>query len=146
MSAVIIGIILILIDIFFLSDLPTVFAIILFSYAFYTTLNYEQLINILLSLVFFLVFFILYVSFWRKTKEYIIDKWLAKDVYKAGVYNFPGHEGTVKIIEGKKVAMIDGDVYAFYEDYNIAESQKFIVKEVKDGKIVIEQSSTGITQ
>ena len=137
MTAVIIGIILILLDIFFFTDLPTVFAILLFSFAFYNTLNYEPLINITLTLVFFLVFFIVYVSFWKKAKVYIVDKWFAKDVYKAGVYNLPGHEGIVKIIDGKKVAIIDGDVYAFYEDYNISESEKFIVKEVKDGKILI---------
>lgn len=139
MSAVIIGIILILLDIFFFTDLPTVFAILLFSFAFYNTLNYEPLINITLTLVFFLFFFILYVSFWRKAKEYIVDKWFAKDVYKAGVYNLPGREGSVKIIEGKKVAIIDGDVYAFFKEYNISESEKFIVKEVKDGKIVIDK-------
>ena len=114
-----------------------VIAIVLFSIALYINLNYEPLINITITLVFFFIFFVLYVSFWKKAKEFIIDKWLAKDVYKAGVYNLPGHEGSVKIIDGKKVAIIDGDVYAFFEDYNISESEKFIVKEVKDGKIVI---------
>ncbi len=141
MSLVFIGIILILVDIFFLTDLPTVLAIILFSLAFYNTLNYEPLINITLTLIFFFIFFIVYVSVWKKLKLYIIDKWLAKDVYKAGVYNLPGHQGTIKLIEDKKVAIIDGDVYALYEDYNISEGEKFTVKEVKDGKIVIDKSS-----
>ncbi len=38
------------------------------------------------------------------------------------------------------MAIIDGDVYALYEDYNISEGEKFTVKEVKDGKIVIENN------
>ncbi len=137
MTTVIIGIILILLDIFFLTDLPTVIAIFLFSFAFYNSLNFDPLMKLTFAIVFFLFFFILYVSFWKKIKEYVIDKWFAKDVYKAGVFNLPGREGTVKIIEGRKVAIIDGDVYAFYEDYNISESDKFTVKEIKDGKIVI---------
>ena len=140
MSLVFIGIILILVDIFFLTDLPTVLAIVLFSFAFYNTLNYEPLINITLTLIFFFILFIIYVSVWKKLKLYIIDKWLAKDVYKAGVYNLPGHQGTIKLIEDKKVAIIDGDVYALYEDYNIPEGEKFTVKEVIDGKIVIENN------
>ena len=48
MSLVFIGIILILLDIFFLTDLPTVIAIILFSLAFYNTLNYLALFMIVL--------------------------------------------------------------------------------------------------
>lgn len=139
MCIVIIGIILILLDIFFITDLPTVIAILLFSYAFYLKLNFEPLINITITLVFFLLFFILYTSFWRKLKEFIVDKWFAKDVYKAGVDNLPGHEGTVKVIDGTKVAIIDGDVYAFFQDYNLPEATKFTVKEVKDGKIIINQ-------
>ena len=141
MSLVFIGIIRILVDIFWRTDLPTVLAIVLFSLAFYNTLNYEPLINIILTLIFFFIFFIVYVSVWKKLKLYIIDKWLAKDVYKAGVYNLPGHQGTIKLIEDKKVAIIDGDVYALYEDYNIPEGEKFTVKEVIDGKIVIDKLS-----
>ncbi len=137
MSIVFIGIILILLDIFFLTDLPTVIAIILFSLAFYINLNYEPLINITLTIIFFFFVFFIYISFWKKLKLYIIDKWLAKDVYKAGVYNLPGRQGTIKLIEDKKVAIIDGDVYNLSEDYNISEGEKFTVKEVKDGKIVI---------
>ena len=140
MCLIFIGIILILLDIFFLTDLPTVVAIVLFSIALYINLNYEPLINITITLVFFFIFFIIYVSVWKKLKLYIIDKWLSKDVYKAGVYNLPGHQGTIKLIEDKKVAIIDGDVYALYEDYNISEGEKFTVKEVKDGKIVIENN------
>ena len=74
---------------------------------------------------------------WKKVKELVIDKWFAKDKYKAGVYGFAGKHGTVKYVEGKKFALIDGDLYAFFEEYNLSVDSQFIVQEVRDGKIVI---------
>lgn len=134
---ILIGIILILIDIFFASDLPTFVALLLFCFAFYRQLHFRPLVNIILSILFFFALLIVYVAAWRRIKGIIIDRWFAKDKYKAGVYGFPGQKGCVKIVDGSKYAMINGDLYAFYQEYPLSDGDVFIVKELKDGKIVI---------
>jgi hypothetical protein len=45
----------------------------------------------------------------------------------------------VKTVDGSKFAMINGDLYAFYQECSLSDGDVFIVKELKDGKIVIEQ-------
>lgn len=134
---ILIGIILILIDIFFASDLPTFVALLIFCYVFYRNLPFEILYKIILTILFFFVLLIIYIAVWRKIKTIVIDKGFAKDKYKAGVYGFPGQKGCVKIVDGSKYAMINGDLYAFYQEYPLSDGDVFIVKELKDGKIVI---------
>ena len=137
--AILFGIILILIDIFFASDLPTFAAILLFCFAFYRILPVSSLlVKIILTILFFFVLLIVYITLWKKAEAVIVDKWFAKDKYLVGAYGFPGKKGTVKIVDGEKYACIDGDLYAFYEDYGLADQAEFTVKEVRDSKIVIE--------
>ena len=137
--AILFGIILILIDIFFASDLPTFAAILLFCFAFFRILPVSSLlIRIILTILFFFVLLIVYITLWKKAEAVIVDKWFAKDKYLAGAEGFPGKQGTVKTVDGEKYACIDGDLYAFYEDYGLADQTEFTVKEVRDSKIVIE--------
>lgn len=135
--AILIGIILILIDIFFPSDIPTFLAILLFCFAFFRKLPFSLPVNIILTILFFFTILITFLTLWRKMKGIVVDKWFAKDIYKAGIYNFPGKKGIVYVVDGEKFAMIDGDLYGFYDNCDLAENASFIVKEVKDGKIVI---------
>lgn len=135
---ILIGIILILIDIFFASDLPTFVALLIFCYVSYRNLPFEILYKIILTILFFFVLLIIYIAVWRKIKTIVIDKWFAKDKYKAGVSGFPGKTGVIKVVDGMKYAQLDGDLYALFEDYPLAEGDSFVVKEMKDGKIVIQ--------
>ncbi len=82
---------------------------------------------------------IVYVSVWRKVTSIVIDKWFAKDKYKAGTSGFSGKQGIVKIVDGVKYAQINGDLYALFEDYPLNDGDPFTVKELKDGKITIKQ-------
>lgn len=135
--AILIGIILLLVDIFFASDIPTFAAILLFCFVFFRILPFGLLVNIILTILFFFVLLIVYVTLWKKVESVIVDKWFAKDRFRAGVEGFPGKKGFVKTIDGEKYACIDGDLYAFYENYPLADQEEFTVKEVYDGKIVI---------
>jgi hypothetical protein len=59
---ILIGIVLILIDIFFASDLPTFAALLLFCFVFYRQLHFRPLVNIILSILFFFALLIVYVA------------------------------------------------------------------------------------
>lgn len=138
--AVLIGIILLLIDIFFASDIPSFIGILLFCFAFYKLLPFHFLVNIIITILFFFAILVIYITLWKKAKSLLVDKFFAKDKYKAGVEGLAGIKGVVRIVKGEKFAEINGDLYSFYEDYPVLEKDVFVVKEVKEGKIVIEQS------
>lgn len=136
MNLFLIGIILILIDIFFTSDITTFIAMILFSVVFFRCLPFGVLTNSIFTIIFFFMLLILYITVWKKVQNIVINKHFAKDKYKAGVYGLESKSGVAKDINGQLLAEINGDIYAFYEIYPLKNNDKFIVKEVKDGKIV----------
>ena len=135
---ILIGIILILIDNFVVSDLLTFLALLLFSYVFYRFLPFTLLVKIILTILFFMVLLVTYLTIWRRLETIFVDKFFAKDKYRAGVYGLPGKQGYVRTVEGEKFACIDGDLYAFHEECLLPDEAEFTVKEVKDSKIVIE--------
>ena len=136
---ILIGVILILVDIFFASDLPTFIALLLFTYVFFRILPFHLLYRIILTILFFAILLIVYIAAWRKVVSIVVDKWFAKDKYRAGASGFPGKTGIIKVVDDKKYAQIDGNLYALFEDYPLNNGDGFLVKELKDGKIIIEQ-------
>lgn len=136
--AILIGVILILIDIFISSDWPTFIAILLFCFAFFQVLQIQLIYKIIFTILFFFAILTIYITVWQKIKDYLIDKWFAKDKYNAGVYGFAGKKGTVKIVNGVKYAFVNGDLYPFYQECPLEDQAVFVIKEVKDGKICID--------
>lgn len=83
----------------------------------------------------FMIFFIY--QFYDKIWNLILKKWPLKDKYQAGVYGLVGKTGTVKILDGKKSACINGDLYSFSKENSLKEGDSFVVKDIVDGKILI---------
>lgn len=131
-----IGIILILVDIFFASDLPTFTAILLFSIVFFNNMPFSILLNTIFTILFFFALLIIYITLWKKLENIVVNKYFAKDKYKAGVYGLKGQKATVKVVDGQSFASINGDLYPFYSNYQLKENDIFIIKDVKDGKII----------
>ncbi len=136
--AILIGVILILIDIFISSDWPTFIAILLFCFAFFQVLQIQLIYRIIFTILFFFAILTVYITVWQKIKDYLIDKWFAKDKYNVGVYGFAGKKGTVKIVNGVKYALVNGDLYPFYQECPLEDQAVFVIREVKDGKICID--------
>ncbi len=132
------GALLMLIDIFFHTDIPTYLAYLLFSYAFFSQLQFNILVNIIVTILFFFLLLLFHNFIWNNTVQWILDKFFSKDRYLAGVDGLAGSKGTVKVIRGKKLANIHNDLYKFLEENSLEEGDSFTVKEVIDGEIVIE--------
>ena len=134
---VLIGIILMLIDIFFHSDIPTFIAYIIFSIVFLLNIHLHILWRIILTIIFFFVLLLFHHFLWEKTVQLVVDKYFAKDKYHAGFSGLVGKKGKVRIIENKKLAYIEGDLYKFRDEVNLEEGEDFIVKGIEDGFITI---------
>src|SRR5690554_4636258 len=101
---ILIGILLIIIDLFFQSDLPTYIALVLFSTAFFMlVVNFNIILRLIFSVLFFLVLIVIHHYVWKTTVLLLVDKLFAKDRYKAGIEGLVGNTGIVRIIDGKKL-------------------------------------------
>lgn len=132
------GLLLILIDFFFRSDLPTYFAFLIFTTIIFRLIgSYNILLRIIISILFLLLLVIIHHYLWKNTILLVIDKFFSKDKYKAGVEGLVGRVGVVRIIDNKKLASINGDLYVFLNTVDLEDGETFKVKDVSDGKIII---------
>ena len=133
------ALLLILIDLFFSSDLPTFIAFVLVTIWFYRRLPaWHILLRLSICVVVFFVLVFIYYFIWNKFKKHIIDKWFAKDLIRTGVDALVGETGTVRIIDGVQAAKIHGDLYSFVKPVSYADGTSFTVKAVENGMIVPE--------
>lgn len=137
MYLILFGIILMLVDIFFQTDIPTFIAYLIFSLVFFINIPLHLLVRIILTIIFFFVLLLFHYFLWKKTIQLLIDTFFAKDIYKAGFDGLIGKKGIVRIIEGKKLAYIQGDLYKFRDEISLKEGEGFIVKNTDDGYVII---------
>ncbi|MGD8113318.1 MAG: hypothetical protein ACQEWA_00285 [Sphaerochaetaceae bacterium] len=131
------GILLMLIDIFFRTDVPTYIAYLLFSYALFRVIKLNLLVSLIVTILFFFLLLLFHNFIWNATIQRLTDRFFAKDKYIAGVEGLAGEKGVAKMIDGTFYASIHGDLYLFADDVDISEGESFTVKEVVDGKIII---------
>lgn len=134
-----IGLFLILIDIFFSSDYPTFLSFILFTVVICRQLSgWHIMLRLSAGIVIFFLFVFLYYFVWMKFKKHFVDTWFAKDIMRNGIDALVGEMGTVRIIDGVYAAKIHGDLYPFHEPVQQQDGTPFIVKDIKGGTIVPE--------
>ncbi len=72
------GMLLMLIDIFFASDIPTYISYILFTCAFSSILDVNVLVTIMLSIVFFFLLMVFHILIWRRTVSVLVNRGISK--------------------------------------------------------------------
>ena len=110
-SLILISVILILIDVFFLSDIPTMVAYVILSYAFGRELPFDFLYQIIggLLVYFFLIAF--HYLFFKNLIQNISNKIIAPDKFKSHTEAIIGKEGTIEIIEGTPAVRGEGNLW-----------------------------------
>lgn len=132
-----IGLFLILADIFFSSDYPTFLSFILFTIVICRQLSgWHIMLRMSAGIIIFFIFVFLYYFVWMKFKKNFVDTWFAKDIMTSGIDALVGEKGTVRIIDGVQAAKIHGDLYPFHEAIQQEDGTPFIVKEIRGGMIV----------
>lgn len=131
------SLILIIIDLFFRSDIPTYISYILLTSVFYRIIEMNFMVRLLFSIIFFFLLIVFHYLIWKNIVELVIDKFLSKDKLEIGIERLIGIKGTVKNISKNKMAYIRGDLYQFDSEVSLKENDEFIVAEIKDGKIII---------
>ena len=131
------AIILILVDIFFASDIPTHIAYIILTFTFAKEIDMPILYQILFGILIWVSLVAFHYLVWRKVIEKINDKFIAPSKHIGGLEGFIGQEGIIKEIEGEKFFFINDEVHQFETDKKITIGNKYIVLNIKSNKLII---------
>ena len=130
-------IILIIIDIFFNSDIPTHIAYIVLSFTFTKEIDMPILYQILFGVLIWIVLVVFHYLIWRQVIEKINDKFIAPTKHKGGIDGFVGQEGVIREIEGEKFIYINDELHQFKTDKKIEVGNKYMILNTKSNKLII---------
>jgi len=131
------AIILILVDIFFASDLPTHLAYIIVTFTLAKEIDMPILYQILFGILIWIALVVFHYTIWRKVIEKINDKLIAPSKHKGGLDGFIGKEGIIKEVEGEKYIFINDEIHQFETDKEVTIGNKYLVLNIKSNKLII---------
>lgn len=135
---IVLAIILIVVDIFFASDIPTLIAYILLTFTITKEIDMPILYQVLFGVLIWFALVIFHYTLWRKIIEKINDKFISPSKHKGGLDGFIGKEGIIKEIEGKKYFFVNDEIHQFEtEKDEIIIGNKYIVIDVESNKLII---------
>jgi len=124
--------ILILIDIFFASDIPTHLAYLILTFTIAKEIEAALLYQILLGVLIWFGLVIFHYTVWRKVLERINDRFISPNHHKGGLDALIGKTGTIKEIDGKKFVSVNEELYRFKPQNNAEEFANGQTVEIKD--------------
>jgi len=131
------AIILILVDIFFNSDIPTHIAYIILTFTFAKEIDMPILYQILFGILIWVALVVFHYLVWRKIIEKINDKFIAPNKHIGGLEGFIGQEGIIKEIEREKFFFINDEIHQFETEKEIQIGNKYVVINIKSNKLII---------
>lgn len=112
-TCVLIGIILIIIDLFFSSDYPTHIAYILFTVGIVINLDFPLLYLIIIGLLIWFGLIIFHYKIWAEFLQQVNDKYIAPRHHLGGNHALIGAEASIKKVEGKLFVKINEELHNF---------------------------------
>ncbi|MDA3905468.1 MAG: hypothetical protein PF484_05270 [Bacteroidales bacterium] len=131
------ALILILIDIFFVSDFPTHLAYILLTFTLAKEINMPLFYQILFGVLIWFALIIFHYTIWRKVIEKINDRFIAPRKHIGGIEGFIGKEGVIKEVEGEKFISINDELHQFETDKEIIVGNRYRILNTKSNKLII---------
>ncbi|GEM_PF-7038537 len=106
-------------------------------------LQYSISVHILVRLFMAVIAIFLIWQFYDRLWDIIIEKWPIKSRYREKIYHsgmeaLVGQRGVVKLMDGRKLAYVKGNLYLFYKENELKEGDSFTIKNVVDGFIEVE--------
>lgn len=129
--------ILIALDFFIPSDIPTHIAYILLCALVGINLEVHLLVKVLCALLtwFALVFF--HYIFWRETLQKLANKIIAPDRIQTGANGVVGIQGTIRVIDGHTMVSVKGDLWPCQSSDTLDDGSPVIIISQKDGELEV---------
>ena len=138
-TLLVLGVILMILDIFVGTDLLSHVAYIIFSFVIARNMPYHFMYKILIGLVAWFVIIGCHYLFFKRFVQEAVNRIIAPDKYREGAEGLVNKTGEVKEVEEKKMVMIEGDLWPVESAQELKAGQKVIVANVKDGILTVEQ-------
>lgn len=139
-ALVVISVILVVVDMFFTTDIPTYVAFCILSYVLAREIPLPILYQVLAGILIWWALFAVNLFLRNKFIHKFVDKFLAPDKYKAGVNDFLGRRVKVKIVEGQSFVCVNGDLWSLDEelsDSNLQEGEEVMIADIRSTQIVV---------
>ena len=133
----VLALILILIDIFFVSDIPTHIAHILITIAIVKNINDYFLYQVLYGLLILFSLVIFHYFIWRKILEKINDQYISPSKHIDGYQALVGKTGIIHDFDGKLAILVGEEVFQFQSDIPVNAGEMHIIKSINSSIVVI---------
>ena len=131
------AIILILIDIFFVSDLPTLIAYFIITFTITKEINLPILYQIAIGLLILFALVVFHYKIWRTLLSKINDRFIAPTKHEGGLEGLIGKQGVIKEIDGKKFIIINDEVHLFETEKDPKVGDSYTILDIKSNKFII---------
>lgn len=134
---IIVAIILIVIDIFFASDIPTHIAYIIFTYLLAKEIELSILYQILFGVLIWFALVVIHYLIWKNIIEKINDRLIAPNKHKDGLDIFIGEKGLIKEIDGELFICIKDEILPFETNKQVKVGEKHEIIKTKSNTLII---------
>ena len=134
-TTILLAIILVVLDFFVPTDLPTHLAYILLSVLVAYDLPLHPLYRLLCGLLAWFLFVGFHYFVWRNVLSHFSNRFIAPTRYRAGPEGLVGLTGKVRELEGKQMLAAAGDLWSFQCPALLAEGDDVKIVEVVDGQL-----------
>jgi len=135
----VIAAILIVIDFFIVSDIPTLIAYVLICFSVMLQFDGPILYKILFGVIFWFVLAAFHYIVWRKVVLRFSNKYIAPDKHLDGARGRIGMQGAIKSSDGKVMVSIQGDLWSVESEKGVSlnDGDKVKVVNEKDGTLIV---------
>ena len=133
----VLALILILIDIFFVSDVPTHIAHILITVAIVKNINDYLLYQVLYGLLILFSLVIFHYFIWRKILEEINDRFISPRKHIDGYQGLVGKTGIIQDFDGKLAILVGEEIFQFHSDSPVNVGEIHTIKSINSSTVVI---------
>ena len=125
--------ILVLVDFFIPSDVPTHIAYILLCVLVGINIPAHILIKILCAVLAWFAFVTFHYCFWRATVQKFVNNIIAPDRFQSGAEGLIGSSGIIREIDENKMVKVKGDLWPCHGAENLSEGTLVTVVSAKNG-------------
>ncbi|MCU4177313.1 NfeD family protein [Carboxylicivirga sp. N1Y90] len=133
----VLALILIVIDIFFASDIPTHIAWVLTTLAIVININVPLLYQVLIAVLIWFALVAFHYTLWRKVLEKINDTFIAPRKHTGGIQAFIGQKGIVTEVDGKLFVNIADELHQFESEKELTVGETYQIINTKSNKLII---------
>ena len=133
----ILALILILIDIIFISDIPTHIAHVLITVAIVKNINDYFLYQVLYGLLILFSLVIFHYFIWRKILEKINDQFISPRKHVDGYQGLIGKTGIIQDFDGKLAIVVGEEIFQFHSDIPVNAGEMHTIKSINSSTVVI---------